>query len=112
MANEKISWGRIILKDAVRAAVWSVVILIVFSIFLSLIKGEVKEAIDFSAKQVALVTVSYATNPYLIGKGKQLVKEGIEYTVDKVGDRYEQILIETMKAAQAMQAQGEGNTRP
>lgn len=62
-------------------------------------KQEIKEGIDFGAKRTAYEAVRYATDPYLIGKGKQLVKEGIEYSVDKAGERYKQILKETMEAA-------------
>ncbi|MBW2029998.1 MAG: hypothetical protein JRH06_13905 [Deltaproteobacteria bacterium] len=103
MADEKISWGKLIIKDAVRAATWSVVVLIVLSIFLLFVKQEVKQGIDFGAKRAVSEAVKYATDPYLVGKGKQLVKEGIEYTVDKVGDRYQQILLETIRATQTMQ---------
>ncbi|MBW2066993.1 MAG: hypothetical protein JRJ03_18955 [Deltaproteobacteria bacterium] len=112
MTDEKVSWGRLIIKDAVRAATWSVVVLIVLSIFLLFLKQEIKQGIDFGAKRAVSEVVKYATDPYLVGKGKQLVKEGIEYTVEKVGDRYQQILIETIKATREMQTQAKKEAQP
>ncbi|MBW1998779.1 MAG: hypothetical protein JRJ29_12540 [Deltaproteobacteria bacterium] len=112
MTDEKVSWGKLIIKDAVRAATWSVVVLIVLSIFLFSIKQEIKEGIDFGAKRAVSEVVKYATDPYLVSSGKQLIKEGIEYTVDKVGERYQQILMETIKATRATQAQAKKEAQP
>ena len=99
MAGEKFPWGEIILKDAVRAATWGIVLVIIMTIFLAFIKQNIKEAIDFGAKRAVYETVRYATDPYLIGKGKQLIKEGVEYSVEKAGNKYREVLTETLQAA-------------
>lgn len=101
MAEAKFPWGETILKDAVRAATWGIVLLIILSAFLSLIKQDVKEAIDFGAKRAVYEAVRYATDPFLIGKGKQLIKEGIEYSVERAGDKYKAVLVETLQTAHA-----------
>ena len=99
MAEEKIAWVQIILKEAVRAGTWGIVLFVIFSIFLATIKQNVKEAIDFGAKQAVYEAVRYATDPFLIGKGKQLVKEGIEYTLDKAGEKYQDVIVEAIETA-------------
>ena len=100
MAEGKFPWGEIILKDAVRAATWGIVLVIIMAIFLAFIKQNIKEAIDFGAKRAVYETVRYATDPYLIGKGKQLIKEGVEYSIEKAGNKYREVIAETLRAAQ------------
>ena len=99
MAERKFSWGEMVLKDAVRAATWGIVLLIISSVFLFVVKQNVKEAIDFSAKRVVFEAVRYATDPFLIGKGKQLIKEGVEYSIERAGNKYRDVLAETLQAA-------------
>ena len=99
MAEEKIAWVQIILKEAVRAGTWGIVLLMIFGIFLAAVRQNVKEAIDFGAKRAVLEAVRYATDPFLIGKGKQLVKEGIEYSLDKAGEKYQDVIVEAIETA-------------
>ena len=98
MAEEKIDWAQLVLKEAIRAGTWGIVLLIILVVFLSAVKRDIKEAIDFGAKRAVFEATSYATDPYLIGKGKQLFKEGIEYSVEKAGAKYKAIIQETMPA--------------
>ena len=63
------------------------------------VKQNVKEAIDFGAKRVVFEAVRYATDPFLIGKGKQLIKEGVEYSIERAGNKYRDVLNETLQAA-------------
>ena len=99
MAEEKIAWGQVILKEAVRAGTWGIVLLVIFGTFLAVVRQNVKEAIDFGAKRVVLEAARYATDPFLIGKGKQLVKEGIEYSLDKAGQTYKAIIVDVNETA-------------
>ena len=105
MAEEKFSWVEIVLKEGVRAATWGIVLLVIMIAFLSFIKKDIKEAIDFSAKRAVFEAVRYGTDPFLIGKGKQLIKEGVEYSIDRAGDKYREVLVETLQYAQVKSAE-------
>jgi|GEM_PF-2428720 hypothetical protein len=104
MAEEKFSWLEIILKEGVRAATWGIVLLVIMVGFLSFVKQDIREAIDFGAKRTVLEAMRYATDPFLIGKGKQLIKEGVEYSIDRTGDKLRQVLVETLQSAQVESA--------
>jgi len=95
MAEKQIDWVDVILKDVVRAATWGIILLVILTLFLNVVKQDIKEAIDFGAKRIVYEAVRFGTDPFLIGKGKQLVKEGIEYSVDTAGRRYKKILNQT-----------------
>ena len=73
MAEEKMDMKSVIVKEAVRAAIWGGVFLIVMAIFMSAVKQSIKEGIDFGVKRAVYEAVRYGTDPYLIGKVKQLV---------------------------------------
>ena len=83
MAENQISLGRLFLQEVIRAGSWGIVLLLVFGICMLSIKQEIKEGIAYSVDRVVNETVMVATDPYLIGKSKQLIKEGIEYTLTK-----------------------------
>jgi len=99
MAEEKFSWVEIILKEGVRAATWGIVLLVIMAVFLFFVKQDIKDAIDFGAKRAVFEAVRYGTDPFLIGKGKQLVKEGVEYSIERAGDKYREVLVETLQSA-------------
>ena len=105
MAEEKFPWVEIILKEGVRAATWGIVFLVIVTVFLFFVKQDIKDAIDFGAKRAVFEAVRYGTDPFLIGKGKQLIKEGVEYSIDMAGDKYREVLVETLQSAQVKSAE-------
>jgi hypothetical protein len=105
MVEEKFSWVDIVLKEGIRAATWGIVLTIIMTAFLFFVKQNIKEAIDFSTKRAVLEAVRYGTDPFLIGKGKQLIKEGLEYSIDRAGNKYREVLVETLQSAQVISAE-------
>jgi hypothetical protein len=83
MAEKQISLGRLFVQEAIKAGTWGIVLLFILGMFTLSIKQEIKEGIAYSVDRVVNETVMVATNPYLIEKSKQLIKEGIEYTLAK-----------------------------
>lgn len=75
------------------------IFLIVMGIFLTTIKQDIKGGIAFGVDRFVQTAVLYATNPMLIGKTKQLIKEGIEYTLSKASEEAKEVLAETSISA-------------
>jgi hypothetical protein len=92
MGENQISLGRLFVRELIRAGTWGVVLLFIFGMFLLSIKQEIKEGIAYGVERVASEAVMVGTNPYLIGKSKQLIKEGIEYTLAKTSKEVRGIL--------------------
>jgi len=94
MAENQISLGRLFVQEVIRAGTWGIVLLFILGIFMLSLKQEIKEGIAYSVERVVDEAVMVATDPYLIGKSKQLIKEGIEYTLTKTSREVRGILEE------------------
>ncbi|MGD8228827.1 MAG: hypothetical protein PVH82_18190 [Desulfobacteraceae bacterium] len=94
MGENQISLGRLFVQELIRAGTWGIVLLFILGIFMLSIKQEIKEGIAYGVERVASEAVMVGTNPYLIGKSKQLIKEGIEYTLAKTSREIRGILNE------------------
>ena len=92
MGEKQISLGRLFVQEAIRAGTWGIVLLFILGMFMLSIKQEIKEGIAYGVDRVVNEAVMVATNPYLIGKSKQLIKEGIEYTLSKTSREVRGIL--------------------
>jgi hypothetical protein len=92
MAENQVSLGRLFVQEVIRAGTWGIVLLFILGIFMLSLKQEIKEGIAYSVERVVDEAVMVATDPYLIGKSKQLIKEGIEYTLTKTSREVRGIL--------------------
>jgi hypothetical protein len=92
MGENKISLGRLFVQELIRAGTWGIVLLFILGMFMLSFKQEIKEGIAYGVERVANEAVMVGTNPYLIGKSKQLIKEGIEYTLAKTSKEIRGIL--------------------
>ena len=92
MGENQISLGRLFVQELIRAGTWGIVLLFILGIFMLSIKQEIKEGIAYGVERVASEAVLVGTNPYLIEKSKQLIKEGIEYTLAKTSREIRGIL--------------------
>ena len=86
MAEKEISLGRLFVQEAVRAGTWGIIFLIIMGMFITSMRQEVKEAIDFSVKRLVSEAYTYATHPGLESRAKELVKKGIDYTITRAAD--------------------------
>lgn len=75
--------GRVFLKELMRAIPWSVVLMIFLLIFMALIKQDIKEAVDFTAKKVRIEAKGFISDPEV----KQDIKEAVEYTSKQLEQR-------------------------
>jgi hypothetical protein len=98
MSEKEISLGRLIVQEAVKAATWSIILLVSLGIFISTMKQDIREGIAYGVDRVVAQAVRHATDPALIGKTKQLIKEGIEYTLNKASKEAKGVLAETPSA--------------
>jgi hypothetical protein len=94
MVEQQISLGRLFIQEVIRAGTWGIVFLFILGMFMLSIKQEIKEGIAYGVERVVNEAVMVATDPYLIGKSKQLIKEGIEYTLTKTSKEISGILEE------------------
>jgi hypothetical protein len=92
MGENQIGMGRLFLQEVIKAGTWGIVLLFILGIFMLSIKQEIKEGIAYGVDRVVSEAVMVATDPYLIGKSKQLIKEGIEYTLLKTSKEVRGIL--------------------
>lgn len=92
MGEKQISMGRLFVQELIRAGTWGIVLLFILGMFMLSIKQEIKEGIAYGVERVASEAVMVGTNPYLIGKSKQLIKEGIEYALAKASREVRGIL--------------------
>jgi hypothetical protein len=92
MGDKQISLGHLFLQEVIRAGTWGVVLLLILGVFMLSIKQEIKEGIAYGVDRIVHEAVMVTTDPYLIGKSKQLIKEGIEYTLLKTSREVRGIL--------------------
>ena len=95
MSGKEMGLGRLIVREAFRAATWGIVLLVILGIFISTMKQDIKEGIAYGVDRAVAQAARYATDPALIGKTKQLIKEGIEYTMTKASKEAKVVLSET-----------------
>ena len=94
MSEKQIGLGRLFIEEAIRAGAWGAVSLLVMAVFITAIKQDIKEGIDFGMDRFISEVVFLATDPALVEKTKQLVKEGIEYSVTKAAQGAREVLRE------------------
>ncbi|MFH1490226.1 MAG: hypothetical protein ABII06_15080 [Pseudomonadota bacterium] len=92
MSEKEISLGRIFVQEAVKAGTWGLIFLLVMGMLLTSIKQEIKEGISYGVDRIVSMAIATATDPYLVGKAKQLGKEGIEYTLTKAAGEVKGIM--------------------
>ncbi len=92
MGEKQISMGRLFVQELIRAGTWGIVLLFILGMFMLSIKQEIKEGIAYGVERVVSEAVMVGTNPYLIEKSKQLIKEGIEYALTKTSREVRGIL--------------------
>jgi len=94
MAETRIPLGRLFVQEAVKAGTWGAVFLIIAAIFIMAVKQDIKEGIAYGIDRFVSEVVIFATHPEIIGKTKQLVKKGIEYSVTKAAQGAKQVITE------------------
>ena len=87
MSEKEISLGRLFVQEAVKAGTWGFIFLLIMGMFITSIKQDIKEGIAYGVDRFVNQVVFYGTNPYLIGKAKQLVKEGIEFSLNRAAEK-------------------------
>ena len=97
MSEKEIGLGRLFIQEVVKAGTWGIIFLIIIGMFITSIKQDIKEGIAYGVDRVLTQGIYLATDPYLIGKSKQLVKEGIEYSLSKAAREVRMILKEQSK---------------
>jgi hypothetical protein len=78
MNENEIGLGRLFVQEAVKAGTWGIVFLIIMGMFIFSIKQDIKEGIAYGIDRAYTRAVMIGTDPYLIGKVRQLIKEGAE----------------------------------
>ena len=103
MSEQEIGLGRLIVREAVRAATWGIILLVIMGIFITFIKQDIREGIAYGVDRMVNRAAYYALDPALICKTKQLIKEGIEYTLTKASKEAKGVLGETPAAPGAQE---------
>ena len=81
MTEKEISLGRLFVREAVKAGTWGFIFLLVMGMLTTTIKQDIKEGIASGVERLVSKAIIYATDPVMTGLTKQLVKEGIEFSV-------------------------------
>lgn len=92
MSEREMGLGRVFLQEAIKAGTWGIIFLLIVGIFITIIKQDIKEGIAYAVDRIVFQVEREATDPYLIGKAKQLIKEGIEYSLTKTSIEVNKIL--------------------
>ena len=92
MSDKEISLGRLFVQEAVKAGTWGIIFLVIMGMFFISIKQEVKEGVAFGVDRLLTQTILYATHPVLVKGTKQLIKEGIEYSLTMAGKEARSVL--------------------
>jgi hypothetical protein len=87
MSEKEISLGRLFVQEAIKAGTWGFIFLLIMGMFITSIKQDIKEGIAYGVDRFVTQVVIYAMNPYLVGKTKQLVKKGIEFSLNKAAEQ-------------------------
>jgi len=87
MSEKEISLGRLFVQEAIKAGTWGFIFLLIMGMFITSIKQDIKEGIAYGVDRLVDKVVFYGTHPYLIGKTKQLVKEGIEFSLNRAAEQ-------------------------
>jgi hypothetical protein len=83
MSEKETNLGRLFVQEAVKAGTWGIVLLLVMGMFVASIKQDIKEAIAYGVDRLVSDVVVTAAHPVLLEKTRQLVKEGIDYSLTK-----------------------------
>jgi len=94
MSEKEIGLGRLFVQEAVKAGTWGFIFLLIMGMFITSIKQDIKEGIAYGVDRIVNKAVFYGTHPYLIGKTKQLVKEGIEFSLNKAAEQARIVIYE------------------
>ncbi|MBW2609573.1 MAG: hypothetical protein JRC68_04415 [Deltaproteobacteria bacterium] len=94
MSEKEIGLGRLFVQEAIKAGTWGIIFLIILGMFIISIKQDIKEGIAYGVDRTFSQVVLIGTNPYLIGKAKQLVKKGIEYSMNTAAKEVRLVLDE------------------
>ena len=100
MKEQEMGLGRMFIYELVKAGAWGIVLMLVLGMFILTIKQDIKEGIAYGIDRAFTRAVMIGTDPYLIGKAKQLVKEGVEYSIEKTGKETRAILEEQISKAE------------
>lgn len=95
MSENEISLGRLFIREAVRAATWGVVLLVIMGMFLNSIKQDIKEGIAYGASRFFQEAATFAGDPDVMGLTKQLVKGGVEFTLTRAAKEARGLLKES-----------------
>lgn len=98
MSEKEISLGRLFVQEAIKAGTWGFIFLLIMGMFITSIKQDIKEGIAYGVDRLVTRVVVYATDPYLIGKTKQLVKEGIEFSLNRAAEQARIVIYQKPKA--------------
>ena len=100
MCEKEIGLGRIFVTEAIKAGTWGMIFLLIMGMFILSVKQDIKEGIAYGVDRIVGHVTLFATDPYLIGKSKQLIKEGVEYALTKASDEAGDFLRENAMAIQ------------
>jgi hypothetical protein len=81
MSENEIGLGRLFIREAVRAATWGVVLLVVMGMFLNSIKQDIREGIAYGASRFFQEAATFAGDADVMALTKQLVKGGVQFTL-------------------------------
>lgn len=94
MTEKNIGPGGFFMRELIKAGTWCSVIFILIMVLSFALKKEIKEGIAFGIDRLVTETVMFALDPDLINKTKQLVKEGLEYSVVLTSSEWGRLLEE------------------
>jgi hypothetical protein len=92
MTEKEFSLGRVFVQEAVKAATWGLIFLVVMGMFITSIKQDIKEGIAFGVDRFARQVFILATHPALEARTKALVKKGIDYTAKRASEEARALL--------------------
>ena len=94
MSEKEIGLGRLFVQEAIKASTWGMIFMLIMGMLILSLKQDIKEGIAYGIDRIAGHVTLFVTDPYLIGKTKQLAKEGIEYSLEKASKEAGDLLSE------------------
>ena len=94
MTEKEIGFGRFFVQEAIRAGTWGAAFLLVMAVLITAMKQDIKEGIAFGVDRLVSEAAHTATDRFLVGNVKQLVKKGIDYSVMKAAQGMQEVLSE------------------
>jgi hypothetical protein len=109
--EKEVSLGKLFVYEFVKAGAWGIVFLIAMGMLVTTLKDEFKQGIAYGVDRLVMDLAATGSNPKAIEKFKEIIKESLDYSLQKATTEAKGILNDTSIEIKFNQTPKEGPSR-